>query len=247
MKNKIIITHTEFQGQFEKDFPTRMFWYFVFIAAKYKTTDITALVIYTNDSKPKIYNVFQVENFGTKLTYEFNTYVVREQLEADLIASDNPFAIAVLAAFYLNEAGTDNQKRFEYKKKLIEIAAKKNFDRRKLSRLIIFVKYLIKLPINLENDFKNFISQPKVKQGMQLTKEELQDFDYIFGVALAEIQEDSKQEGLEQGLTTTVINLRREMGLSIEQITNLTGSTTEFVKSIIDKIEQKNRNLLENE
>ena len=215
-----------------------MFWYFVFIAAKYKTTDITALVIYTNDSKPKVYNVFQVESFGTKLTYEFNTYVVREQNEADLIASDNPFAIAVLAAFYLNEAGTDSQKRFEYKKKLVEIAAKKNFDRRKLSRLIIFVKYLIKLPVNLENDFKNFISQSKIKQGMKLTKEDLIDLDYIFSDAVAEMQVESEEKGIEKGLTTTVMNLRREMGLSSEQIANITGTTIAFVQAIIEKIEQ---------
>ena len=212
-ENKIIITHTEFQGQFEKDFPTRMFWYFIFIAAKYKTTDITALVIYTNDSKPKIYNTFEVENFGTKLTYEFNTYVVREQNEADLIASDNPFAIAVLAAFYLNEAGTDSQKRFEYKKKLIEIAAKKNFDRKKLARLIIFVKYLIKLPVNLENDFKKFISQPKIEQAMKVTKEDLTVFGNSFTEILVAERTEGRTEGQEEGQEMTIMQIRRKNGL----------------------------------
>ena len=162
--------------------------------------DITALVIYTHKAKPKEYNTFKVVNFGTELTYKFNTYVIQEQDEAQLIASDNPFAIAVLAAFYLNKAGTDSQKRFEYKKKLIEIAAKKNFDRKKLARLIIFVKYLIKLPINLENDFKIFISKPKIEQGMNVTKEDLLDYYGIFGKAITEIQEDSEQKVLKKVL-----------------------------------------------
>lgn len=173
------------------------------------------------------------------MLYKFNTYVISEQDEAKLKASNNPFAIAVLAAFYLTEAGTDSQKRFEYKKKLIEIAAKKNFDRKKLSRLVIFVKYLIKLPLNLENDFKDFILHSKKEQKMmKVTKEDLMDYKGIFGDAVAEIREEGEQKGLEKGLTLTVINLRREMGLSIEQIANLTGSTIEFVQSIIDKVEK---------
>ena len=237
-QDKIIIVHTEFQGKFEKGFVKRMFWYFVYIAAKYKTTDITALVIYTHKAKPKEYNTFKVVNFGTELTYKFNSYVIREQDEAQLIASDNPFAIAVLAAFYLTEAGTDSLKRYEYKKKLVEIAAKKNFDRKKLSRLLIFVKRLILLPKNLADAYNNFVSQPKIEQTMKVTKEDLS----IFTTAVAEIQEESRTEGrtegLIEGLTTTVMNLRQEMGLSSEQIANITGTTVAFVQSIIEKIEQ---------
>ena len=74
---------------------------------------------------------------------------------------------------------------------------------------------------------------------MKVTKEDLS----IFTTAVAEIRAESFTkgftEGLEKVLTTTVINLRRQMGLSIEQIAHLTGSTHEFVKAIIDKYEQQ--------
>ena len=68
-KIKIIILHIEFQGQFDKNFPERMFWYFMYIATKYNTTDITALVIYTGSRKPAVFNCFTMAHFGTKLTY----------------------------------------------------------------------------------------------------------------------------------------------------------------------------------
>ena len=51
-KIKIIILHIEFQGAFDKNFPERMFWYFMYIATKYNTTDISALVIYTGTPRP---------------------------------------------------------------------------------------------------------------------------------------------------------------------------------------------------
>ncbi len=212
-----------------------------------KENENTALVIYTHKAKPREYDTFKVANFGTELTYKFNTYVISEQEEAKLKASKNPFAIAVLAAFYLTEAGTDSLKRFEYKKKLIEIAAKKNFDRRKLPRLIIFVKYLILLPKNLENNFKNFIAQPKIEQGMKVTKEDLLDYYGIFGKAVAEIQKESKTEGRTEGRTEgqeegremTIMRIRQKMGFSAEQIANITDFTVAFVQAIIDKYEQK--------
>ena len=61
--SRIIILHVEFQGAFETHFAERMLWYFIFIAAKYRTTDITALAIYTDATKPKVYDCFKNVKF----------------------------------------------------------------------------------------------------------------------------------------------------------------------------------------
>ena len=87
---------------------------------------------------------------------------------------------------------------------------------------------------NLANAYNNFVSQPKIEQTMKVTKEDLS----MFTTAVAEIRDEGKAEGIEQGITTTVINLRREMGLSTEQIANITGTTVAFVQVIIEKVEQ---------
>jgi hypothetical protein len=236
---KILILHVEFQGGFEKEFPQRMFWYFVYIAEKYKTTDITALAVYTNAKKPKVYNTFKMSNFGTELSYKFNTYIVRNQTEEQLLASDSLFSVAVLANLYLIKAGKNSKNRYEYKKKLVDIVIAKQFDRKKLSRLLIFVRHLIKLPKNFENDFKSYITQPKVQHNMEETKESLLEYPSIYGKAINEIKEETREAVLQEEREKTIMNIRRTMGFSVEQIANMTDFTIEFVQSVIDKFEQK--------
>ena len=78
---------------------------------------------------------------------------------------------------------------------------------------------------------------------MNVTKEDLS----MFTTAVAEIRAEgfieglaeAKAEGLTKVLTPSVVNLRQQMALSDEQIANITGTTVEFVSSIIDKYDQK--------
>ncbi len=241
-RDKILILHTEFQGDFDKEFPERMFWYFIYIAAKYKTTDITALAVYTSAKKPKIYDRFVVVNFGTVLSYKFNTYIVRNQKEADLLASNSLFSIAVLANLYLIKAAKNNESRYKYKKKLVDVIISKQFDRKKLSRLLIFVRHLITLPQDFENDFKTYIAQPKIKTVMEETKESLLAYSSIYGKALDEIRKEERQEGRQEGRQeerdSLIMDIRRKMGFSAEQIANITSFSVEYIQSVIDKFEK---------
>jgi hypothetical protein len=243
-KTKIIILHIEFQGQFDKNFPERMFWYFMYIATKYNTTDITALAIYTGSRKPKVYDCFTMSHFGTKLTYSFNTYVIREQKEADLLASDNPISVAVLAALYMIKAGRSNFQRYEFKKKMVEVARMKNFDTQKSFRLLTFVGHLMTLPPKLETAFKEFTQSSKIEEKMPISKETLELYG---GTAIKEIREEAREQGLEQGLEQgevrgqekTIMNIRRNKGYSAELIADITGFHVQYVQSVIDKFEKK--------
>jgi hypothetical protein len=124
-------------------------------------------------------------------------------------------------------------------KRLPKIVIAKQFDRKKLSRLLIFVRHLIKLPKNIENDFISYIAQPKVLLNMEETKESLLEYPSIYGKAINEIKEETRQEALQEGQEITIMNIRRKMGFSVEQIANMTDFTIEFVQSVIDKFEQK--------
>jgi hypothetical protein len=160
-KMKFIFVHIEFQGKSGKAFSRRMFWYYVYIMAKYRTTDITAIAIYTGDSVTNIHNTFKVEQYGTIMSYIFNTYIVSTQNEADLKASNNPLAIAVLANLYVNQTRTELEKRAEYKKKVFELARFKGYSVEKTERLLTFVFYLMQLPKDLEAEMKSFYKNKK--------------------------------------------------------------------------------------
>ena len=249
-ESKFIILHIEFQGQSEKEFQLRMFLYFVYIVAKYKTLDISALVIYTGRTIPKSHDRFKMENFGTECLYKFNAYIVKNQDETKLSESDNPFALAVLASLYLIKAGRKNVAKLEYKKKLVEIAVTKNYSKQKFYRLFNFVQYLVTLPKSYELEFKKFTAQPKIDIQMQAKKEFLLDFPAFFGEAVTEIREEGIEIGMEKGMEKGIekgiekerarnekgiLNLYKNMGLSAAQIANTLELPFEYVQSIIDK------------
>jgi Putative transposase, YhgA-like len=160
-KSKFIFVHIEFQGKSGKAFLRRMFWYFIYIMSRYRTTDITAVVIYTGDDVTKVYDRFELNQFGTIMSYIFNTYVVSKQNEAELLASDNPMAIAVLANLYVNQTRSEMEKRAEYKKKLFELAKIKGYDIDKTKRLFTFVFYLMQLPREVEVEMKSYFFKTK--------------------------------------------------------------------------------------
>ena len=170
-KVKFIFVHIEFQGKAGKAFLRRMFWYFIYIMAKYKTTDITAVVIYTGDDVTKVYDRFEVSQHGTTMSYIFNAYVVSKQNEAELLASPNPMAIAVLANIYVNKTRNDLEKRAEYKKKLFELAKLKGLSAAKAQRLLTFVLHLMQLPKELEAEMELFYKQNKKKSKMATAAE----------------------------------------------------------------------------
>jgi hypothetical protein len=240
---RIIILHVEFQGTFETHFAERMLWYFIFIAAQYKTTDITALAIYTDATKPKVYDCFKMSNFGTELTYKFNTYIIRDQKEDALLAADSFFSLAVLAALYLIQAGTNKKKKSELKKKVADIVIARQFDKKKFFRLLNFVRQLIKLPKPLEKDFEQHISQPKIQKVMQADKEFLTNYPIFFEKAVAEIREEGREQGLEQGMMRErekiIMNIYRKNKHSADLIADLTGFHEQYIQSVIDKFEKK--------
>ena len=173
-KMKFIFVHIEFQGKSGKAFLRRMFWYFVYIMSKYKTTDITAVVIYTGDDVTKVYDRFEVSQHGTTMSYIFNAYVVSKQNEADLMASSNPMAIAVLANLYVNKTRSELEKRAEYKKKLFGLAKLKGFSAAKAERLLTFVLHLMQLPKELEAEMKLFYKKNKKSSIMSTTAQQAQ-------------------------------------------------------------------------
>ncbi len=78
---------------------------------------------------------------------------------------------------------------------------------------------------------------------MEETKESLLEYSSIYGKAINEIKEEVRQETrqvvIQEEREKTILNIRRKMGFSAEQIANMTDFTIEFVQSVIDKFEKK--------
>ena len=94
---------------------------------------------------------------GTCLEYKFLSFVAVLQDEQGLLASDNPFSLAVLAAQYAQRTVKKPKERMDYKEKLIDLAIKKGWTDEKWQKLITFVLDFVHLPQAEERAFADTV------------------------------------------------------------------------------------------
>ena len=152
-KEHLVLLHAEAQHEPEDDFNKRMYVYRSLIFLRYDIEDITAIAIFTGAPPDASTLIYHHEIFETELIYKFKSYVCVQQNEAELLKSDNPFAIATLAAMYAYQTRNAPKKRFTFKQKLFNLANQKNIPFEKLVKTLIFVRDLIHLTQPLENEF----------------------------------------------------------------------------------------------
>jgi hypothetical protein len=158
---KWILIHVEVQARFEIDFPTRMFLYKAFIFAKYQLP-IVALAVYPAGRTPKKFDYYDESFYDTTLMYRFNAYKIAKQKEADLIQSNNIFALFVLANLYvIKTAGKQYVKRAAFKEKLFKLAFAKGISEERVFRMLRFVDEIIALPIDLQTTFMDTVINKK--------------------------------------------------------------------------------------
>ena len=207
---KWILIHIEVQATFEKEFAKRMFLYYALIYTKYEIEDITAIAIFTNPKVPKNHNHYKHSLFGTTISYQYNSYKIRDQKEAELLKSKNPFALAVLANLYVLKTNQKYDKRLIQKEKLFEIAKRVGYDEKKLIRLLIFVKNLMVLPEDLEFKFTSHIKSTLQNENLMLLNEEDKKFltmiyEAISGETPQEMAERMKISSEEAKAKRTII------------------------------------------
>ncbi len=161
---QLVLIHAEIQHIFDILLPKRMFVSFYRIFDKNPDTPVTAIALYTGENVPAVYNKYVYEFAGVKNEYTFNTFLVREQQEADLLKSENPIDLAILAGLYALQTKDDVQQALIFKKKLARLCFEKGYEKEMIRHLITFVSYLIALPEPEDMEYQKTIFdmiQPK--------------------------------------------------------------------------------------
>ena len=156
-KEKLVLIHFEIQMDNSQLFKKLMWRRGYRIVDKYPDTDFTAIAVYLGKYVPPNPGKFVHEYEGTRFTYEFNTFLIKDQNEEELLASDNPIDIAILAMFYVQKANGDVKLLEQYKRKLAKSCFEKNFTFHDAVNLCIFVMYSIAVPEELNAPIKNEI------------------------------------------------------------------------------------------
>ncbi|MGG7662823.1 Rpn family recombination-promoting nuclease/putative transposase [Dyadobacter sp. BHUBP1] len=137
-----LLVHIEVQGYRDETFPDRMFTYYYRIWDKHRKP-ITAFAILTDDCRHFLPAQFEQACLGTSICFRFNSYKVRDQSEAELEASDNPFAQVVLAVkLALTGKCYSPNELYRLKIDLAKRLLKRDFSKWKVGRLLHFLNFM---------------------------------------------------------------------------------------------------------
>jgi hypothetical protein len=244
--NHYLYTHFEAELKPDASFPERVFEYFCKLIARYGKVKITVLTLYVGDKPSAKFNSYSFENQGTSLNFGYNTYVVAIQKEADLIASDNPLSLFVLANLYVVQSKGNPKLRLQLKVKFFNILANKNFSDDVIRKVVNFVEYFIRLKeteeIPLWNNvnkkhFKDPVMTAAVKKKLDASAKKIAD-NYsaiVYGAS----PEDYAQSKIIEVKRNAILNLYNELGLNAEQIAKTLKFDLSFVQETLANINNK--------
>ena len=199
---------------------------------------LTAIVVYTGNYVPTVFDRYETDVFGTELRYKFNTFIVKDQNEVDLLNNQNPFALAVLANLYVLKTQDSLEKRLTFKEKLYELAGERNYSAEKTNKLLFFIMELMKLSKELEKEFDNYISKPVNSENMSyitnVTRNHVNAVvKHTYGLSAVEM--NAKIKETDATLVTAVANLYSKAKMPIEDIAEMFKMDVQAIYNILQK------------
>lgn len=224
-----ILVHVEVQGKYREDFSERMFEYYYRIFDQYHKP-ITAYAIFLESNNVERPDRFEQSCMGTNLIYQYNTLKVASQNDEELIASHNPFALAVLTAKTSLMLGNakDNLERdkrlYAYKRKLLRLLISRKIPKEKIQALLYFLRFYVnfenkEFSIKFENKIKSLTDNNHLNMGIE---------EQLVCIWL----EEGEQAGLKKAKEKEVLNLIAKLGFSSEQAADFAEVSVSYVEKL---------------
>lgn len=149
-----LLIHIEVQAESEDIFPERMFLYNIRIFDYYgkPATSLAILCDSNSDWRP---NQYSFESPGTKHNFEFSTVKLLDYQNrwSELEASDNPFAMVVMAHLKTQETRNQARERKNWKFRLVRRLYELGWQETDVRSLYRFIDWVMLLPKQLDAEF----------------------------------------------------------------------------------------------
>ncbi|WP_461044370.1 Rpn family recombination-promoting nuclease/putative transposase [Spirosoma harenae] len=226
-----ILIHIEVQGYRDPHFAERMFQYYYRIFDKYRQP-ITAIALFTDSHKGYHPSRYEQSYLGTQLSYRYNTYKIRDQNEANLLANPNPFALVILTAKTALKAGTlSEDELLNLKLSIAKSLLNSQISKNKVRSILNFLRYYVRL----ENPVVNSKFEKEIESITQSSKP-MGIEEFLLDRAKKEGLKEGLEKGLEQGVEQekrlVVASLLTKTGFSSEQIADIVNVPVAFVNQI---------------
>ncbi|AEE49182.1 hypothetical protein [Haliscomenobacter hydrossis] len=248
------LIHVEIQGYQDPLFNRRMFECFYRLWEKYQVP-ITGLAVYTDWDRTYHFSSFSQEYMGSTFSYQFNSYVLRDHLPAELAQERNSFAAIMEAAWHHLDLPEDEQDLRVLKLDLIQRLKQRNIPDEKISLIIEFIKYIApftnsEIQANFDQDLIN-LTNANIPMGLReailedVKKQGLQEgLEKGLEQGLEQGREEGREEGLVQGiemgeaqLLEHSVPLLAQKGLGIDAIAEIYQISVGRVIEILEKHE----------
>lgn len=236
-----VLIHIEVQSQSQTDFAKRMFIY------NYRLRDIfdrpvASFAILSDGKASWRPQRFDSGLWGCNTSFEFRTVKLLDyqQDSENLLNSDNPFAVVVVAHLKTIETTRDPLSRKRWKLSLVKLLYQRGHDRADVIELLRFIDWLLTLPTALEADFwrelrtyQEEMNMPYVTSLERLAREEGREEGLIkglrsgirlalkLGFGEAGLKLASEVEGITDIVTLRRIEAGLEEGRSLEELRKL--------------------------
>jgi predicted transposase YdaD len=188
-----LLIHVEIQGEYEANFPERMFNYNVAARRLYNQT-VVSLAILCDDRPNWRPSVFSYGRWNSQMQLAFRIAKLLDyagNLSA-LEESDNPFACIVLSHLQALATQKAPQSRREWKLRIVKRLYSGKWSKEDVRNLFRLIDWIMTLPEDIENDFRSDV----------MNLEEEKKMPYVTSIerlALARGLEQGREKGREEG------------------------------------------------
>jgi len=189
----------EVQGEYEKDFPERIYVYNSLIFLRHRLP-VASLVILGDDRpswKPNEF-VSTLWESRTYISYRVVKLLDYQNQWEELGKSTNPFAVMVRAHLKTMATRQDARERLEWKTRVVRELLDVGYSQKEIRNLLRLVYGMMRLPENLEREFQlrldSFLEEKKMPYAMMPCSQDAMERGRIQGL------EQGLVRGLERGL-----------------------------------------------
>ncbi len=185
-----VLIHVEVQSQEETNFAERMYVYHYRIYDRYKRS-VASLAVLGDERSSFRPNQFESDLWGCEVEFRFPVVklIDYQQQWSAMMSSSNPFATVVMAHLKAQATRQQRQQRLEWKLAITRGLYEKGYGREDVINLFSFIDWVMSLPAELEQEFRQEIQQLEAERRMP----------YITSVERSGIRQ-GLLEGIELGL-----------------------------------------------
>ena len=228
-EESLILLHLEIQDD-PIDTPIklskRMFQYYIRIRDKLEI-DITSMAFLIGEANDS--GIHHEENFGTKITYEYNVLHIKGLDAQKLEQSSNPFALAALAGQKVIEAKGNDLQKLNFARELFRLLKAHGYSPQKTTALFLFLEGIF------EPKSKELLKEYTKEVDQMICNQEL---PMVMTPTIRRWCKEAEMEGELKGKLEGKLETARNMlsrGMGILLISDLTGLSIEEITALEEK------------